>query len=215
MLPRAGRLRISGNHKLIFLVNFHFQPFGGARFHVRRGKIFRDQSLVSLGAARCGKPRDRWLRVCETATAPCSSRSISPSQRAAWTVVHAADLCLHEKGNQNGIHRFALVLLKELESGNPLLCRTQQPRHREGGWRVGEAGWPLQSGGSCPCGLFRSWIAAGPDPLLCTPGSCRHRTSPHRPIPACRKAREREWQAWAEREMESASSKWPLLRSIR
>ena len=35
ILPRAGRLPcISGNHKLIFLVNFHFQPFSGARSHV-------------------------------------------------------------------------------------------------------------------------------------------------------------------------------------
>jgi len=35
------------------------------------------------------------------------------------------------------------------------------------------------------------------------------RTSPHRPIPACRKARERERQASAGREMESVSSKCP------
>src|SRR3984893_16274108 len=123
MLPRAGRLRVPGNHELILLMDLYFKPSGCARFHVRTGRILCHQSLVSLafrdakGLETVGcesvRPHERLAR----ADRP-HHHSASRGERFTPQI-----LTIVKKAIKDGIHRFALVLLKELKSGNTLFVK--------------------------------------------------------------------------------------------
>src|SRR4029077_11129835 len=120
MLPRAGRLRIPGNHELILLMHLYFKPLSCAPFHVRTGQILCHQSLVSL-AFRDAKGLE---------TVGCQSvRRHQRLARADRPHHHGASrgegftpqiLTIEKKAIKDSVHRFTLILLKELKSGNTL-----------------------------------------------------------------------------------------------